>query len=349
MQRLTLLLLLIFCSQATFGQPQLPTIKATSSSVDVRVGEYFSRGGWILDPKKKPDVFSIGSQWPYKFKKVTFITDADSISFNVQPGCKYDFIILLNQQTACHIQIATRASPVFMKARIVIPILAGFGLLLLLLFVLRRRLAALPLLYVGYAVAFLFWICTIISERLHGHYHHFKNVVSELGAIGTNSEVFTSTSFILLAFSSILFSVGFYKASKLLHLSVIPAVLSFSKPFSMMWVAFFPLGNEFHSITGPLPLLTALGSLSAFILWRRGTGFSLLRMASLLCFLVMMLILTRFIRPFGLTYEGLVQRFFYLGWTVWIVTLSYLLTKKVREHKQYDYDKRTTAAFQNGS
>jgi hypothetical protein len=236
MQRLTLLLLLIFCSQATFGQPQLPTIKATSSSVDVRVGEYFSRGGWILDPKKKPDVFSIGSQWPYKFKKVTFITDADSISFNVQPGCKYDFIILLNQQTACHIQIATRASPVFMKARIVIPILAGFGLLLLLLFVLRRRLAALPLLYVGYAVAFLFWICTIISERLHGHYHHFKNVVSELGAIGTNSEVFTSTSFILLAFSSILFSVGFYKASKLLHLSVIPAVLSFSKPFSMNWV-----------------------------------------------------------------------------------------------------------------
>jgi hypothetical membrane protein len=328
----------------------LPTIKATSASVDIRVGnDYFSKGGWILDPQKKPDVFSIGSQWPYDYKKVTFITDVDSISFAVQPGRTYDFVILLNQQTPCHIQIATLANPAFLNAGSIIAILAGFGVLLLFAYVLRQRIRARPLLYLGYAVPLLFWAVTVVSGKLHGDYHHLKDVISELGAVGTRPEVFTSASFVFLSLLSTLFSIGFYKASKALKVSVVPAVLSFSKPLAMLWAAIFPLGNEFHQLSGPLPFLTALGSLSAFLLWKKRVGVSALRRASLLCFSIMMLILTRSIRPFGLEYEGLVQRFFYFGWTVWLFALSYLLLKKLREHNQSSSTRAPQQAFQNGS
>ena len=79
------------------AQNTLPSIKATSSKVDIRVGDdYFLKGGWQLEPNKKPDIFSIGSKWLYDAKKVSFITDVDSLSFNVQPGHKYDFVIMLN-------------------------------------------------------------------------------------------------------------------------------------------------------------------------------------------------------------------------------------------------------------
>lgn len=330
MKKLAIAFLLLLGWTYSPAQGQLPTIRSNSSTLDVKIGDdYFAKGGWFLEPQKKPDVLSIGSKWPYDHKKVSFVTDVDSISFDVQPGKDYDFIILLKDQSACYIRISTLANPLFMKTGIAVPILVGFGLVLLLVFALRRRIAPLPLLYLGYALVFLFWTMTVISGAIRGDYHHLKNVVSQLGAIGTASEAFTSASLIFLALLSLLFSIGFCKASAKLCISVIPAVLTFSKPVSLAWAAFFPLGNELHGATGPLPFLIILASLAAFFLWRRKDS-STLRQASILSFFIMMLILTRFIQPFGLTYEGLVQRFFYAGWSVWTLALAYGLSKRLR-------------------
>src|SRR5262252_5604507 len=95
MQKLLLAIVLLVFLLKTIAQQNLPTIRATSEKVDIRVGDdYFSKGGWILEPKKNPDIFSIGSKWHYENKRVIFITDIDSISFDVNPGNKYDFIIL---------------------------------------------------------------------------------------------------------------------------------------------------------------------------------------------------------------------------------------------------------------
>jgi len=168
-----------------------------------------------------------------------------------------------------------------------------------------------------------------MSGLIHGNYDQLKDSISELGAIGTKSEIITSSSFILLAALSTLFSIGFYKASKKIGLSPIPAILTFTKPLSLIWAAIFPLGNEFHRLTGPLPLLIILASLLSFLIWKREKSFFSLRLISLLSFFIMTLILLRFVRPFGIEYEGLVQRFFYLGWTVWIVTITYLLTRQI--------------------
>ena len=331
MQRIIYLFFFLSVGYSTFAQDSLPTIKATSDKVDFKVGDDFFAKGWILEPDKKPDVFSVGSKWLYNTKKITFTTDIDSISFNVQPGKKYNFIIVLNEKTPCYIQIVTLANPVFMSKNIMIPVLAGLIVILLLLYFNRNKINAVNLLYFGYAATLLFWLITFVSGFVHGNYNHFKNVISELGAIGTKSEILTSASLVVLSVLCILFSIGFYKASKKLRLSVIPAILTFSMPITILWAAIFPLGNAFHGSTGALPFLTIIGCLLSGILWKPNKQFLELRLFSLFGFFIMMLILLRFIQPFGHQFEGLIQRFYYLGWTIWTVAISYYFTKKLRE------------------
>jgi hypothetical membrane protein len=289
--------------------------------------DYFVKGGWTLDPAKKPDIFSIGSKWLYENKKVTFITDIDSIAVSIRPGSKYNFIILLNGITPCYIQIATLSNPIFMNKKIVIPLLLGLAIVFILLYCYRRRINTRGFLYFGYAAPLLFWCMTFLSGAIHGNYNHFKNVISELGAIGTKSEIFTSSVFILLALLCILFSIGFYSASRKFKLSIIPAILSFSMPVTMIWTAIFTLGNEFHSLTGPLPFLIIFGFLLAYLLWKKNKAFTEASNISLLSFIISTLVLLRLIKPFGYEYEGLVQRFFYLAWTIWTISITYYFLK----------------------
>lgn len=324
------LFLFLFSFYSVSGQDSLPTIKATSSSVDIRVGDdYFIKGGWYLEPDKKPDVFSIGSKWTYESKRVSFITDIDSISFDVRPGGKYDFIIVLNETVPCHIQIVTSPDPIFMNGKSLLSIGIGFAIMIFIIYLKRDQVNPRYLLMLGYFIPLLFWITTFVSGHIHGNYNHLKNVISELGAIGGESEAVTSSFFILLAALSVLFSIGFYRASKRLKVSSIPSVLSFSKPVTLAWAAIFPLGNEFHSLTGPLPLLVALASLLSFVLWKRREELFQARLLSLASFFIMALIFLRFVRPFGIVYEGLVQRFFYLGWSLWTITISYFFIKQM--------------------
>jgi hypothetical membrane protein len=317
--------------QNIFGQNSLPTIKATSEIVDVRVGtDYFSKGGWHLQPEIKPDIFSIGSKWIYDRKKVTFITNLDSISFDVQPGQKYDFIILLNEKSPCHIQITTLPNPVFMNKNVIIPIILGLIFFAVFVYLKRNVIKLSQLLYLGILTPVIFWIMTFISGYIHGDYVHYKNVISELGAIGTKSEIFTSSTFIVLSVLCALFSIGLIKASKQFGLSIIPAILTVSMPITLFWVAVFPLGNEFHSLTGLLILFMLFSALFASILWRNKTKGSNIRLLSLISFFIMLFILLRFLKPFGYEYEGLVQRFFYLGWSFWYISLSLFFIKQLK-------------------
>lgn len=320
------LLLFCLCINA-HSQEDLPTIKSTSSEVDIRVGkDYFAKGGWHLDPGADPDVFSIGSKWIYKSKKVSFITDIDSISFNVKPNSNYDFVILLNGNQPCHIQIVTSANPYFMQTKVVIPIIIFFLALGSIIYLKRHSLPVKLFLRLGLIIPLLFWITTLIGGKIHGNYIHYINVISELGSISSKSEIFVSSAFVFLAILCFLFSIGFYSVSKKLGISVIPAILSFSMPITFLWAAIFPLKNEFHSLTGPLPLLVILAALLASILWRKHKN---LRILSMISFIIMLLIFFRFIRPFGFDYEGLVQRFFYLGWSVWFISISLLMNKRL--------------------
>jgi hypothetical protein len=88
--KLLVLLLLLVVAQPLPAQKRLPVIRSTSPIVDIRDGADFRKGVWTINPDLKPDLYQTHS------RAVTFITDIDSVSFNVQPDHEYDFIILLN-------------------------------------------------------------------------------------------------------------------------------------------------------------------------------------------------------------------------------------------------------------
>jgi len=333
MQKSLFLLGFFLATFNSFSQINLPTIRSNIGNLDIRVGDtYFLKGGWLLEPARNPDIYPIPSKWPYSSKKVTFTSDIDSVSFDVKAGQKYDFIVLY-KDTACHIQISASADPVFLNKPILIPLLLGIFLFVLLLFLFSYKMATSTLLPFGYLTVAGFWLMTIVSSIVHENYDHLRNVVSELGAIGSESETITSCLLIGISILHIFFSIGCYRASRKLKLSVLPSILSFAMPLSFIWAAIFTLGNELHSATGPLPLLVIVGSLLSFILWRRGPRFSAIRNVSLLGCLVMLLIMLRFTEPFGQDYPGLVQRFFYLGWSAWTIGTAYFFKKLLSSNK----------------
>lgn len=98
--------ILLLQSQYALAQNVLPVIKATSKTVDIRDGNHFKKGYWAIMPERKPDYYY--AELPRKNQKITFITDQDSISFDVTYGNEYDFIILLNGKDSCYTRISAR-------------------------------------------------------------------------------------------------------------------------------------------------------------------------------------------------------------------------------------------------
>ena len=89
------------------AQSKMPVIRAKSTVVDIRDNGKLTKGTWTITPKLKPDIYTTGN----KSSRVTFFTDADSISFKVKPGQVYDFIILLNNHDSAWTQIKYEAGP----------------------------------------------------------------------------------------------------------------------------------------------------------------------------------------------------------------------------------------------
>ena len=82
----------------------MPVIKANSTIVDIDDGHNFRKGHWTIDPSLKLDIYY--PQRSRNSKTVTFRTDIDSISFDVESGRSYDFVILLNGTDSCRTRIS---------------------------------------------------------------------------------------------------------------------------------------------------------------------------------------------------------------------------------------------------
>src|SRR5690349_9926660 len=109
MKKFLVALVLIAAHYMVIAQQTIPLIKATSKSVDVRDGDEFMKGHWVIMPEVKPDIY-----YPNRCKctkQVTFYTDMDSISFRVEPDHEYDFAIVLNGKDTAYTQISTKAAP----------------------------------------------------------------------------------------------------------------------------------------------------------------------------------------------------------------------------------------------
>ncbi len=87
-----------------FSQNDVKVIKANSIHVDVKDGNSLRKGFWRIAPEANPDVY------PTSAEQVTFYTDIDSISFDVECNQHYDFVILLNGKDSARTRIVWQPS-----------------------------------------------------------------------------------------------------------------------------------------------------------------------------------------------------------------------------------------------
>ncbi|WP_169409404.1 DUF4932 domain-containing protein [Dyadobacter beijingensis] len=78
-------------------------VRATGDRADIRDGDEFSKGSWRISPTLNPDVYE--SYMEGKSKKFTFITDRDSITFDVEPGKSYPFVVLMDGKDSAFTEV----------------------------------------------------------------------------------------------------------------------------------------------------------------------------------------------------------------------------------------------------
>lgn len=98
------ILLLLSVFQNGYSQHNLPIIRANSKSVKILDGNNYKSDFWVIFPETKPDIYYL--DLPRKNQKLKFITDLDSISFDMKYGETKDFIVLLNGRDSCFTQIS---------------------------------------------------------------------------------------------------------------------------------------------------------------------------------------------------------------------------------------------------
>lgn len=99
-------MLALFLANATIAAgAEPPVLLANSAAVDVRDGDRFQEGVWVADPAVALDVYA--ALRSTAAKRVTFISDIDSLSFDVLPGRTYDFTVLLGGRDSCRTRIST--------------------------------------------------------------------------------------------------------------------------------------------------------------------------------------------------------------------------------------------------
>ena len=312
---------------AGFSEQKQPVLESDSNFVRIKIdGNIVAI--WSIDPDTKPwtepDVFKI--ERSFSEKKVVYLSDHDSLLFNLKPGEQYDFTILIKNRGAFPLRLATYGEPVFLHRRILISVFLVMVIICWLSWTKRNSFSTISLLWLGIITPLLFWLATITGGYIHGNYNHLHNVVSELGAIGTRSEIFMSTTELIIAILSIFSVLGFFRACRQTGLNAIPVITILSLSISMIWAALFPMHHELHGTLGPIPLVLNIGVLLSVFIWK-GKRFQNLRLVSLVSFLLMMLILLRTIPNLRGQWEGLIQRLFYLGWSVWSIGLSLIFIK----------------------
>lgn len=90
-------------------QRSLPVLRANSRTIDVQDGERLRKGIWVADPSVERDVFCAGRSDTKR--SVTFISDIDRLTFEVEPDRTYDFVIVLNDKERCTTRLSTFVRP----------------------------------------------------------------------------------------------------------------------------------------------------------------------------------------------------------------------------------------------
>ncbi len=101
---------ILLSAVAVAAQDELPVLESTRPVVSIRDGETLRRDGWQLAPQVSPDVYEAELQdgAPHT---VTFFSDVGSLSFVVEEGKSYDFLIQYGDALCVTRIIGIRAIP----------------------------------------------------------------------------------------------------------------------------------------------------------------------------------------------------------------------------------------------
>jgi len=107
-KHLTIICTTLFLCSQSMAQDKLPILQSTTETISIRDGQILRSDYWTLVPEAKPDIYVADKSSQSKI--ISFISDIDSISFNLEPGTKHDFIVLLNGKDSCYNQIRSGIS-----------------------------------------------------------------------------------------------------------------------------------------------------------------------------------------------------------------------------------------------
>lgn len=183
------------------------------------------------------------------------------------------------------------------------------------------------LLYTGLLSPLVFWITLFICGEMTQNYSHITNMVSELGAIGTETQYLFTTGLVMSSILSLAFVLGLYRSVKNIGLNSIPVLLILSFSFSIFGAAIFPLPLSLHGILGSPSMFLPLSPLLAAMLWNSKTIHNI-RWVSAVILLFMILGFLVFAPNILDQFFGLKQRIFHISWTIWFIYLSISFLKK---------------------
>ena len=105
--RVIIFILLFFSFTKTFAQEKVKLVKANSPKVAIKDGWEGKTKYWNhLIKSKSPIVYHLAKNC--KKREVTFYTDVDSISMNVEGESNYQFKVLLNKSDTCTVILTTK-------------------------------------------------------------------------------------------------------------------------------------------------------------------------------------------------------------------------------------------------
>lgn len=103
-------ILILVAISPLFAQDKLPEIRSNSAVISIQDGDVLKKDFWTLAPEAKPDIYE-ADLIEGRAHKVTFVTDVDSISFQVEEGKSYDFIIRFEEKLCYTRIVGTRYVP----------------------------------------------------------------------------------------------------------------------------------------------------------------------------------------------------------------------------------------------
>lgn len=182
------------------------------------------------------------------------------------------------------------------------------------------------LFYLGLAIPLIFWATLFVCGMYWENYSHLRNMVSELGELGSRTQYLFAAGLCLCGVLTLPFGVLLIKSCKDKGVSILPVVFVFAFVF-IVGPGIFPYPTYLHGITGMPAFLVILSPIIAIVFWRK-TATNRFKITAYLCIILFLLGSTVYYDGFMNEYFGLKQRFFHLGWSVWFAWLGWYLQSK---------------------